>query len=563
MPPGREKSWLPFALVVLAAALAHLWCLGSQFYLDDINQIRDNPEIIAGRFLDKGALSWTNFSYIVQYRLFGMSPVGFHAVNWLLHASIACVLYVLARDLIKDRAVPGTALFAALLFAVHPLASEIPNYARTQDLAWVTLFSLLASWRMVRFLDGGDWKDLVFTILAVLGAAFSKGPGLFHALMMTGAVGIVCSRAEHFRLVRKHPLISFAVIIVGFVAVWYLGNLGNKLQIVNRFAEPRFISHALILGRVFWEFAWRGVVPISLSADHHIAETVVPPGTLYWNVEDGFSFLAALGVLATMLVSVLLAWRRPTRLFGLCLFLFVGTIFFRAFYVVQEYMPEYRIYPGMPWFCLGAALLLGCLLKFLAIPPRIPAVILLLAFTFLSAKRSFLWHDLDRLMADVLKQYPTQARAVWELHDRDLSIGDWQAVIDRQTQVWPEVARRFHAENQRLKPGRELTTGHFALAEVACAGRYARALAAKGDSVAGLREINKLGIYMQRLGLDPKAHAIHWSYFHHDKGLILEMAGNLEAAEKSLRSSLLPEAALYQMRKLDLERVEKKLKPGS
>ena len=38
------------------------------------------------------------------------------------------------------------ALFGALLFAVHPLASEIPNYARTQDLAWVTLFSLLASW---------------------------------------------------------------------------------------------------------------------------------------------------------------------------------------------------------------------------------------------------------------------------------------------------------------------------------------------------------------------------------------------------------------------------------
>ena len=28
---------------------------------------------------------------------------------------------------------------------------------------------------------------------------------------------------------------------------------------------------------------------------------------------------------------------------------------FRVIYLIPEFMPEYRIYPGLPWFCLGAA----------------------------------------------------------------------------------------------------------------------------------------------------------------------------------------------------------------
>jgi len=127
--------------------------------------------------------------------------------------------------------------------------------------------------------------------------------------------------------------------------------------------------------------------------------------------------------------------------------------------------------------------------------------------------------------------------------------------------VWPQVAARFHAKNWLLAPARELPTGHFALAEVACAGRYAIALAHQESPAIGLREINRLEAYMKRLGLDPKAHAIHWSFFSRDKGLVLELAGNYEAAAESLRVE-----NISGPRKRDLERVEKKLrelKPGS
>ncbi|MCU0779200.1 MAG: hypothetical protein MUF86_16250 [Akkermansiaceae bacterium] len=98
---GGGHPWLPFVLIIAASALAHIWCLGSQFYLDDPTQIRDNEAIRVGDVFHGVALRWTNFGYFIQYKLFGLSPVGYHAVNWLLHTAVACVLFGFGRDFIR------------------------------------------------------------------------------------------------------------------------------------------------------------------------------------------------------------------------------------------------------------------------------------------------------------------------------------------------------------------------------------------------------------------------------------------------------------------------------
>ena len=548
------RTWKPLAWIIAASALAHLWCLGSQFFLDDKDIIQRNEIILNGHFWETKLLAWTQLGYIIQYRLFGISAPGFHAVNWLLHTSIACVLFGFGRDFIKDREHWRVAFFGAVLFAVHPLGSEIPNYARTQDLAWVTLFSLLAAWALLRFLRDGGWIKLLGCVVAMAGAAFSKGPGLIHVLIMTSTVGAAFLQPMQWRVIKR-----YAWLIMGLMAIIAALWLGGLIPIyrggLSKWAEPRMIGHAYTLCRVFWEFAWRSVIPVALCSDHHIAETMIPAGAKFWNIPDHGAMWAAAGFLALTAFSVFLIVCKSTRLVGVCLFIYCTTILFRVLYLVPEFMPEYRIYPGLPWFCLGAALVLNAALrKFTEIPPRIPATLLVLVFIFLSAKRSFLWHDLDQLLNDELEQYPTQARAIWEWQDRDVRAGRWQAVIDRQRTLWPELARRFHAENKILAPARELPTGHFALAEVACTGHYARAIAATEGPAAGLREINRLEFYMRRLRLDPVAHAIHWSYFNYDKALVLEMAGKDQAAYDLLRRENIPGTG-----NLDLQRIEKKL----
>ena len=553
-PQQSEPAWPPFAWIIAASALAHLWCLGSQFFLDDKDIIQRNEIILNGHFWETKQLAWTYVGYIIQHRLFGISAPAFHAVNWLLHTSIACVLFGFGRDFLKFREHWRVAFFGAVLFAVHPLGSEIPNYARTQDLAWVTLFSLLATWALLGFLRDGGRMKLFACVVMMAGATFSKGPGLIHVLIMTSTVGVTFLQPTHWRIIKRYawPVIGIVTLIA---ALWLGGMIPIYRGGLARWSEPRIVGHAYTLCRVFWEFAWRSVIPVSLCSDHHIAETMIPAGGKFWNIPDHGAMWAAAGFLTFTAFSVFLIVYKSSRLVGVCLFIYCATILFRVLYLVPEFMPEYRIYPGLPWFCLGAALVLNAALrKFTEIPPRIPATLLVLVFIFLSAKRSFLWHDLDRLLNDELEQYPTQARAIWEWQDRDVRAGRWQAVIDRQRTVWPEVARRFHAENRILAPGRELPTGHFALAEVACTGHYARAIAATEGPTAGMREINRLESYMRRLHLDPVAHAIHWSYFNYDKALVLEMAGNDQAAYDLLKLENIPGTG-----NLDLKRIEKRL----
>jgi hypothetical protein len=573
VPPAQW--WLPFVWIIVVSAVAHLWCLGSQFYMDDMPQIRDSDVVRSGHFWETKLLAWTYLGYACQYRLFGMSAVGFHVVNWLLHTSVACVLFGFGRDFLKGKWPTGAAFFGALLFAVHPLASEIPNYARTQDLAWVTLFSLLAAWAMLRALRDGRWSLLFLCGLAVTGATFSKGPGLFHALMAVAAVGLASMSQGHWNFLRLRGAWIAGAASVVIAALWMFGMLEGMLRGVSHWSEPRFIGHAYTLCRVFWEFAWRSVIPVGLCSDHHIAETLIPAGAKFWNIPDKGAMLAAAGFLGLTCFSLFLAWRKSTRLFGVCLFLYVATMLFRVLYLIPEFMPEYRIYPGLPWFCLGAAMGLAAIWKrlFLTASPRVAAVILLGVFALLSARRSFVWHNLDRLTADVLRQYPAQARAVWELHDRDAARGDWHAIIarhratwpkvlagldmqeiiDRQRSMWPVVEREFIEQNQLLAPGRELPSGHFVLAMVAIHGRYARAVAHVESPAAGLRMMAQLEAHMKRMKMNPVNKPLEWGYFRHDKGLILEMAGNYEAAAAHMRLG-----AVTGAKKRDLERVEKK-----
>ena len=550
---GTARPWLPWVAIIVASALAHLWCLGSQFYMDDTPAIRANPLVLSGRFWQAPADAWSCLGYIVQYRLCGFSPVAYHAVNWLLHTAVACVLFGFGRDFLRGRAAAGVAWFAAMWFVVHPLASEIPNYARTQDLAWVTLFSLLACWALLRFLrDGGRWK-LLGCALAVIGASVSKGPGVMHALMMTGAVGLAAATADHWRMLRRHGWLA-AVLLIGCGALWLGGILPKLLHASRLWAEPRFIGHAYTLARVFWEFAWRSVIPVALCSDHHIAETLMPPGARFWNIPDTGAIRAAIAMFALTAFSLWLAWRPATRLFGICLFLYIATILFRMLYLIPEFMPEYRIYPGLPWFCLGASIALSALWDRLpgGGSPRFAAALILLPCIVLSARRSFLWHDLDRLTADILHQYPAQARAVWELQDRDIAAGQWQLVIDRQRDVWPQVFARFLEENRRLAPQRELPTGHFTLADVACKGQYALAIAHARSPAAGLAEIRNLELFMRLNHWDQMPHR---ALFNTSKVLVLEQAGNYQAALAWLHQPDRP----HNLSPADIQRIEQKL----
>ena len=109
------------------------------------------PETIRWAFTTEHASNWIPLSFLslaLDSQLFGVEPAGYHRVNLLLHALNAALLFLLLSSLTRR---PWIALFAAALWAVHPLRVESVAWIAERKDVLSTLFWILCMASYVRF----------------------------------------------------------------------------------------------------------------------------------------------------------------------------------------------------------------------------------------------------------------------------------------------------------------------------------------------------------------------------------------------------------------------------
>ena len=86
----------------------------------------------------------TNVSFWLNYQLHATQPLGYHAVNLLIHCAAVLLLFAALRPLINQAA----AFWAAALFAIHPAQSETVAYvfARSGELSATFCLAALYFW---------------------------------------------------------------------------------------------------------------------------------------------------------------------------------------------------------------------------------------------------------------------------------------------------------------------------------------------------------------------------------------------------------------------------------
>lgn len=134
--PFVQRWWPELAAAALALALG-LTTVPGDFVFDDVQLVRDNPDLdapgkIPGLFLQHYWGSYascglyrpvTLTAFAIQRELFATaSAAGYHCVSALLYAACAAVLVALARAL---GARARWAAAAGLLFAAHPIHVEV------------------------------------------------------------------------------------------------------------------------------------------------------------------------------------------------------------------------------------------------------------------------------------------------------------------------------------------------------------------------------------------------------------------------------------------------------
>jgi tetratricopeptide (TPR) repeat protein len=84
---------------------------------------------------------------MAEYQLFGASPFLFHLFNVLLHFMCSVLAYLLLSQIFKDKRTP---IFAALIFAAHPVHTEAVSWISCIGEPLSAFFSLLSAWLILK-----------------------------------------------------------------------------------------------------------------------------------------------------------------------------------------------------------------------------------------------------------------------------------------------------------------------------------------------------------------------------------------------------------------------------
>lgn len=239
-----EWKWVIPILAVCAVVFAN--SLGGEFVYDDTRQIVRNTLIQDNSLIWKALTSdvWAfkgdgtqaasnywrpTFTLwnIINFRLFGMNPLGWHVANLILHSGVCVLGYVLLRRWAFSAMVAFT---IAIIFAVHPVHVEsVAWIAGSPDLLFSLAF-LGSLWFATSYRESRSNNDLILTAL------------LYAVALGAKEIGIVLLPIYYFVLIEKPTeakrkkaaanntlLLALAAIAIVYFLVrwWVLGTISQ------------------------------------------------------------------------------------------------------------------------------------------------------------------------------------------------------------------------------------------------------------------------------------------------------------------------------------------------
>lgn len=172
-------------LVLFLGTVAVFWPLGEAGFVnyDDPGYVYENPHVVAGLRPEGVRWAFTTFhkanyhpvtwlSHMIDVQLFGVEPGPHHLVSVFLHALNAVLLFAF---LVRGTAAPGPSLFAAALFALHPLHVESVAWISERKDVLSTFFWLLAMHAYLTWVRLGGALRYA-GVLVVLGLALLAKP---------------------------------------------------------------------------------------------------------------------------------------------------------------------------------------------------------------------------------------------------------------------------------------------------------------------------------------------------------------------------------------------------
>jgi len=471
----RQRHWLHGLVALILAgvcALLYAWTADFPLVFDDVVYLQNNPLVRdAGSF---GSLTdirefvarplkmgldpdlATNFilrpaaylTFHLNYLLGGFTPRWYRAVNIAVHAGNSILVYALLTTLLGGRlrgrelsrnSVLFIAASAALLFAVHPLATESVTYIVQRFTSLGALFYLLTLW--LYFVAGARkhriWRWLLTgaAVMTLLLGMLTKECTITAPFLAVFLDRLMIGTPTRRALTRAIPLLLCVPLIPLLVLLvsWGRGNgvlhLSIAANLTNSMDRPLNHWHYLVTQfTVVAGYLRRLVWPSGLNIDPE------------WPTHR--SLLEGPVVRSLILFGALIAgswgWLRRHRQDARVVGAFAFTIWFFATIVISsglvtlpDLMAEHRSY--LPSVGIFAAL--ACVLDRFRVGRRgrwlCPAVVIACAVAFGAAtwQRNEVWRSNVSLWKDTIEKSPGKFRVWNNLGDAYAKSGNCEEAV--------------------------------------------------------------------------------------------------------------------------------------
>jgi tetratricopeptide (TPR) repeat protein len=423
-------------MIAAATIAAFLPSLGGEFLnWDDDTNFLNNPHY---RGLGPDHLKWMFTDYFghympftwltlgLDYALWGMNPVGYHATNLILHALNAILCFFVLQALLRRARPEGNpdvlaaiAAAGALFFSLHPL--------RVESVAWITerrdltsgVFFLLTILAYLRWTEARRPALLAASIGCFAGMLLCKAMGMTLplALLLIDAVPLRRFSREKIGalLLEKVP---YLVLLIAAVLMTVVGQRHAE-ALYSRDAYPLIQSVAQPGYRVSF-YVLKTLLPWPLSPLYWFRPTIGLPQAAGW--------IAVLGVTAGVIVrrrewpAAAAAWLAYGILIAPVSGIFQAGAHFAA--------DRYTYLPCLPFAALVAAALLRASESRFARPAAWGSIAVLVGLAVLSALQCRVWRDSISLWNHALTVDPELYLAHNNRGLARADKGDWAGAVE-------------------------------------------------------------------------------------------------------------------------------------
>jgi len=457
---GNNFSNKLLAIILFLAFITFVNTLGNKFALDDFMVVKENtlvkqgisalPQIFSNPY-HTGHNTLSNDFYrplsialfAIEYNIWGFNTTAYHFINLLLYLLTLMVIFKASDAIFNNKQIIAV-FIACLLFAIHPIHTEVVANIKSCDELLCLLFSFSALYCYIWYARQGKITIIILATVCFLLAALAKETAVTFTILIPFSFLFYIN--EHK---TRSYLICISVILTTicylFVRNQILGqynanhgsdvsHLANPLALPGIEAATRWASTFYILGYYLRLF----IYPYPLVCDYSFNSI---PLTNFSNPVVWLSLCFYIGI-SILAIYRFIKFKKDAIAFAIIFFLVCLSLFSNIPFLMSGIMAERFIFFASYGFTLFAGLIISHLLgtpqqislQTLRKPIIVVISIYVLAFMFISIKRNTEWKDSLTLFSTDLPKFPQNSRLLCFLGSVK-SIDEANAEVDQATKL--------------------------------------------------------------------------------------------------------------------------------